>query len=71
MLFAVEFDRRDRRRGVRAAAVYPDGIATELLRLLTPEVLKQVIPADAGKNERPPDKSVPQGAVGKKREIGR
>jgi NAD(P)-dependent dehydrogenase (short-subunit alcohol dehydrogenase family) len=32
VLFAVEFDRRHRARGIRAAAVHPGGIATELGR---------------------------------------
>ena len=32
ILFAVEFDRRHRNRGVRAAAVHPGGIQTELAR---------------------------------------
>ena len=32
ILFAVEFDRRHRDRGVRAAAVHPGGIMTELAR---------------------------------------
>lgn len=32
ILFAVEFDRRHRSRGVRAAAVHPGGIRTELAR---------------------------------------
>jgi len=32
ILFAVEFDRRHRDRGVRAAAVHPGGIQTELMR---------------------------------------
>lgn len=32
ILFAVEFDRRHRHRGVRAAAVHPGGIQTELAR---------------------------------------
>lgn len=32
ILFAVEFDRRHRARGIRAAAVHPGGVATELGR---------------------------------------
>lgn len=36
ILFAVEFDRRHRDRGVRATAVHPGGIRTELLRHLSP-----------------------------------
>jgi NAD(P)-dependent dehydrogenase (short-subunit alcohol dehydrogenase family) len=38
VLFAVEFDRRHRGRGVRAAAVHPGGIQTELGRHMTPEI---------------------------------
>jgi NAD(P)-dependent dehydrogenase (short-subunit alcohol dehydrogenase family) len=39
VLFAVAFDRRHRERGVRATAVHPGGIQTELARHLDPEVL--------------------------------
>ncbi len=35
VLFAVEFDRRHRARGVRATAVHPGGIRTELSRHMT------------------------------------
>ena len=67
VLFAVEFDRRHRGRGVRAAAVHPGGIQTELSRHLTQEALIKLMetiqanrPADA-----PPFrlKSIPQGAA--------
>jgi NAD(P)-dependent dehydrogenase (short-subunit alcohol dehydrogenase family) len=37
-LFAVEFDRRHKGRGVRAAAVHPGGIQTELGRHMTDEM---------------------------------
>jgi NAD(P)-dependent dehydrogenase (short-subunit alcohol dehydrogenase family) len=37
ILFAVEFDRRHRERGVRAAAVHPGGIKTELTRHIYPD----------------------------------
>ncbi|MEI9965328.1 MAG: SDR family NAD(P)-dependent oxidoreductase [Caulobacteraceae bacterium] len=66
-LFAVEFDRRHRERGVRAASVHPGGIQTELGRHMDPEVIQQMIdninlnrPADA-----PPFqwKTIPQGAA--------
>src|ERR1700724_4610259 len=43
VLFAVEFDRRRRADGVRAAAVHPGGIQTELGRYMTPEVRKALI----------------------------
>ena len=37
ILFAVEFDRRHRQRGIRAAAVHPGGIKTELGRHIFPD----------------------------------
>jgi NAD(P)-dependent dehydrogenase (short-subunit alcohol dehydrogenase family) len=43
ILFAVEFDRRHRARGVRATAVHPGGIQTELGRYMTPEATQQMI----------------------------
>jgi NAD(P)-dependent dehydrogenase (short-subunit alcohol dehydrogenase family) len=43
ILFAVEFDRRHRTNGVRATAVHPGGIRTELGRHLSPEVIPQMI----------------------------
>jgi NAD(P)-dependent dehydrogenase (short-subunit alcohol dehydrogenase family) len=61
-LFAVGLDRRLRKRGVRACAVHPGGIQTELGRHLTPEVLRSLM-------ERYPRrdpitfKSVPEGAA--------
>ena len=39
ILFAVEFDRRHKADGVRATAVHPGGIQTELGRHMTPEVI--------------------------------
>src|SRR5271168_660667 len=42
VLFAVEFDRRHRARGVRATAVHPGGIQTELGRHMTPAVLEKL-----------------------------
>lgn len=36
VLFAVEFDRRHRSRGIRATAVHPGGVATELGRYMDP-----------------------------------
>jgi NAD(P)-dependent dehydrogenase (short-subunit alcohol dehydrogenase family) len=68
ILFAVAFDRRHRERGVRAAAVHPGIIETELIRHMSPgwlqtrvgEINQQL--AAAGK---PPlqCKSIPQGAA--------
>jgi NAD(P)-dependent dehydrogenase (short-subunit alcohol dehydrogenase family) len=42
-LFAVEFDRRHRSRGVRAASLHPGGIRTELTRYMTPDVMQRLI----------------------------
>lgn len=65
ILFAVEFDRRHRGRGARATAVHPGGIATELARHLTPDVIRQVIPAgaDPESSSRRLFKTIPQGAA--------
>ena len=67
VLFAVEFDRRHKARGVRATAVHPGGIRTELSRHLTPGALEKLI---AEINARQPQgaapfsyKSIPQGAA--------
>ncbi len=66
-LFAVEFDRRHKHRGIRAAAVHPGMIATELMRYMTPESIGEMTAmamAEAG--DVPPAmnlKSVPQGAA--------
>ena len=43
ILFSVAFDRRHRDRGVRAAAVHPGGIQTELTRHLPPNALEERI----------------------------
>ncbi|MFM9863584.1 MAG: SDR family NAD(P)-dependent oxidoreductase [Micropepsaceae bacterium] len=66
-LFAVEFDRRHRARGVRAAAVHPGGIQTELGRHMTPELIQGMMksinesrPAGAPPFEF---KTIPQGAA--------
>jgi NAD(P)-dependent dehydrogenase (short-subunit alcohol dehydrogenase family) len=67
ILFAVEFDRRHKARGVRATAVHPGGIQTELGRYMTPEVTQNLIksmnqnaPAGAPAFEW---KTIPQGAA--------
>ena len=67
ILFAVEFDRRHKKNGVRATAVHPGVIRTELSRYLTPEVLKQLMdtlnanqPVGAPVVEY---KTIPQGAA--------
>jgi NAD(P)-dependent dehydrogenase (short-subunit alcohol dehydrogenase family) len=61
VLFAVELDRRLQARGVRATAVHPGGIVTELGRHLTDETLAALMEA---RGERTLEwKSVPQGAA--------
>jgi NAD(P)-dependent dehydrogenase (short-subunit alcohol dehydrogenase family) len=67
VLFAVEFDRRHKASGVRATAVHPGGIRTELSRHLTPEALDKLI-AEINVSQpkgAPPFsyKSIPQGAA--------
>jgi NAD(P)-dependent dehydrogenase (short-subunit alcohol dehydrogenase family) len=67
VLFAVEFDRRHKARGVRATAVHPGGIRTELSRHLAPEALNKLIAeinASQPKGAAPfTYKSIPQGAA--------
>src|SRR5271167_1865492 len=43
ILFAVAFDRRHRSRGIRAAAVHPGGIQTELGRYVDPSRFEKII----------------------------
>jgi NAD(P)-dependent dehydrogenase (short-subunit alcohol dehydrogenase family) len=68
ILFAVEFDRRHKGRGVRSTAVHPGGIRTELDRHMKPGELDEwvaKIDADLANRGEPPleFKSVPQGAA--------
>ena len=68
ILFAVEFDRRHRDRGVRATAVHPGGIMTELARHMPEGAIeawiKQVQEQRAALGEPPFEfKSIPQGAA--------
>ena len=68
ILFAVEFDRRYKDEGIRAVAVHPGGIQTELGRHLTPELTQQMIKSIEAANKvakLPPFqwKSIPQGAA--------
>ncbi|HWU96725.1 MAG TPA: SDR family NAD(P)-dependent oxidoreductase, partial [Sphingomonas sp.] len=68
ILFAVEFDRRHRTRGVRATALHPGGIQTELGRHIGEETLEQVIGrinAELAAQGQPPFqwKTIPQGAA--------
>lgn len=66
-LFALEFDRRHRDRGVRAASVHPGGIQTELSRYMSPETTQQMIEAiDAEREDGVAAfawKTIPQGAA--------
>ncbi|MBB6143605.1 NAD(P)-dependent dehydrogenase (short-subunit alcohol dehydrogenase family) [Silvibacterium bohemicum] len=67
ILFAVAFDQRHRSRGVRAAAVHPGGIHTELARHLEPGVLESLIAQIKAQVEAEGQtfefKSIPQGAA--------
>jgi NAD(P)-dependent dehydrogenase (short-subunit alcohol dehydrogenase family) len=67
VLFAVEFDRRHKARGVRATAVHPGAIETELGRYMTREARDQLIAninASQPKGAAPFSyKSIPQGAA--------
>jgi NAD(P)-dependent dehydrogenase (short-subunit alcohol dehydrogenase family) len=68
ILFAVAFDRRHRSRGIRAAAVHPGGIHTELGRYVDPSRLEKIIEQMnqqlAAEGKTPFQwKSVPQGAA--------
>jgi NAD(P)-dependent dehydrogenase (short-subunit alcohol dehydrogenase family) len=68
VLFAVEFDRRWRERGIRAAAVHPGGIRTELGRHMGPGELEALAAllnkqAEAQGKAGFEFKSIPQGAA--------
>jgi NAD(P)-dependent dehydrogenase (short-subunit alcohol dehydrogenase family) len=70
ILFAVEFDRRHKAQGIRAAAVHPGGIQTELGRHMTPETTAAMIKSieDAAKAAGTAAasfswKTIPQGAA--------
>ncbi|WP_420136610.1 SDR family NAD(P)-dependent oxidoreductase [Sphingomonas sp.] len=68
ILFAVEFDRRHKARGVRATAVHPGGIRTELSRHMTQadeDALIGSINAAHAAADLPPFefKTIPQGAA--------
>jgi NAD(P)-dependent dehydrogenase (short-subunit alcohol dehydrogenase family) len=68
ILFAVAFDQRHRQRGIRAAAVHPGGIYTELGRHLVPgqiEAMIEQMNKDLAAEGKPPfqPKTVPQGAA--------
>jgi NAD(P)-dependent dehydrogenase (short-subunit alcohol dehydrogenase family) len=67
VLFAVEFDRRHKANSVRATAVHPGGIQTELGRHMTPEVTQALIASiNANQPAGAPQfswKTIPQGAA--------
>ena len=68
ILFAIAFDRRHRDRGVRAAAVHPGGIQTELDRHLDPSQVRKAIEQTnqqlAAQGKAPFQlKTIPQGAA--------
>jgi NAD(P)-dependent dehydrogenase (short-subunit alcohol dehydrogenase family) len=68
ILFSVAFDKRHRDRGVRAAAVHPGGIQTELGRYMDPASLEKMIEqmnqqSAAEGNPSFQWKSIPQGAA--------
>ena len=68
ILFAVEFDRRYRDRGIRATAIHPGAIQTELGRYMTPEATEKLIAAinetqKAHGAQAFSYKSMPQGAA--------
>ena len=62
ILFAVELDRRLKARGIRATAVHPGGIQTELGRHMTPELIQEMMKA-ANASGGFKFKSIPQGAA--------
>jgi len=68
ILFAVAFDKRHRDRGVRAAAVHPGGIQTELGRYQDPsritKMIEQINQQRAAQGKGPFQwKTIPQGAA--------
>ena len=68
ILFAVEYDRRHKHRGIRATAVHPGGIQTELGRNVPPEQIETMIDdinETRAANGEPPYrwKTIPQGAA--------
>ena len=68
ILFAVAFDQRQRNRGVRAAAVHPGGIQTELGRHMDPSQMQKLVDQMnqqlAAEGKAPFQfKTIPQGAA--------
>jgi len=67
VLFAVEFERRHKDKDVRATAVHPGGIMTELSRHMKPGAIEALLD-EINKNRKPDEpefqfKTVPQGAA--------
>jgi NAD(P)-dependent dehydrogenase (short-subunit alcohol dehydrogenase family) len=60
ILFAEALDRRLKGKGIRATAVHPGGIQTELGRHLTPELIAQIMPDGPAAFKF---KTIPQGAA--------
>lgn len=68
VLFAVELDRRLKQRGIRATALHPGGIMTELLRHTSPDMLGEMTARSArdtapSPSDLPAVKTVEQGAA--------
>ncbi|HYK63525.1 MAG TPA: SDR family NAD(P)-dependent oxidoreductase [Patescibacteria group bacterium] len=64
ILYAVALDRRLKTRGVRAAALHPGGIQTELGRHMTAELMQEMMPRWTQMKGGPMRfKNVPQGAA--------
>ena len=68
ILFAVAFDQRHREHGIRAAAVHPGGIQTELARYLDPSHIENIVDQLnkqlAAEGKGPFEfKTIPQGAA--------
>ncbi|MET0545222.1 MAG: SDR family NAD(P)-dependent oxidoreductase [Caulobacterales bacterium] len=68
VLFAVEFDRRYKGRGVRATALHPGGIQTELGRHMSDEQMQALVDSinEGQRAEGKPEfrfKTIPQGAA--------
>lgn len=68
ILFAVAFDHRHKARGIRAAAVHPGGIMTELARHMDPAhieaMVKDISEKAEANGEQPFEwKTIPQGAA--------
>lgn len=68
VLYTLELDRRLRSRGIRACAIHPGGIMTELMRHTTPETLQRMVQsssqsADGTPSEPVKIKTIPQGAA--------